>query len=59
MKNNFSILPLWGELRTVAKSEGYSEITTDGFHLTPNGHKLIANKWLETTSMFVSSSDRK
>ena len=59
MKNTLSFLPLWDELRTTAKSEGYSEITTDGIHLTPNGHKLIANKWLETTSMFVSSSDRK
>ena len=59
VKNTLSFLPLWDELRTTAKSEGYSEITTDGIHLTPNGHKLIANKWLEATSMFVSSSDRK
>ena len=59
VKNTLSFLPLWDELRTTAKSEGYSEITTDGIHLTPNGHKLIANKWLEATSMFVSSSGLK
>ena len=59
VKNTLSFLPLWDELRNTAKSEGYSEITTDGIHLTPNGHKLIANKWLEATSMFVSSSGLK
>lgn len=59
VKNTLSFLPLWDELRTTAKSEGYSEITTDGIHLTPNGHKLIASKWLETASMLVSSSGLK
>ena len=59
VKNNLSFLPLWDELRSAAKSEGYSEITTDGIHLTPNGHKLIASKWLETASMLVSSSGLK
>ena len=58
-KNNLLFLPLWDELRTAAKSEGYSEITTDGIHLTPNGHKLIASKWLEAASMLVSSSGLK
>ncbi len=57
--NQLNFLPLWEDLRSVAKAEGYSEITTDGIHLTSEGHQLIANKWLETAPPIVSSSFQK
>ena len=57
--NNLHFLPLWKDLLHAAKSEGYSEITIDGIHLTAEGHQSIANAWLEATSMLVSSSGLK
>ncbi len=44
-KNQLDFLPLWNLLLTTAKREGFSEVTTDGIHLTPFGHRLIADQW--------------
>lgn len=44
--NQLHFLPLWEELFSAAKKEGFSEITTDGIHLTSEGHKIIADRWL-------------
>ena len=44
--NNLGFLPLWENLQSIAKKEGYPEITTDGIHLTSEGHKLLADRWL-------------
>ena len=49
--NSLTFLPLWKDLRCAANSEGYSEITTDGIHLTPNGHRIIAQKWFHLHSL--------
>lgn len=43
---HISFLPLWEEFRSTAKKEGYSEITTDGIHLTAKGHQILADLWL-------------
>lgn len=58
-QNELSFLPLWEDLRKVAKAEGYSEITTDGIHLTAEGHQLIADKWMETAFPIVFSNCQK
>ncbi len=52
-------LPLWEDLKNMAKAEGYSEITTDGIHLTVQGHRLIADKWLEAASAIVFSNSQR
>ena len=44
-QNQLEFLPLWDLLLSTAKQEGFTEITTDGIHLTPSGHKLIADQW--------------
>ena len=38
-------LPLWENLLSTAKKEGFSEITTDGIHLTARGHKILTDYW--------------
>lgn len=43
-KLNHPFLSLQKELNQVAESTGYSSITTDGVHLTPLGHEIIAEK---------------
>ena len=45
-ENNLYFLPLWESLTAAAKTYGYSALTTDGIHLTPQGHELIATRWL-------------
>lgn len=44
--NGLFFLPLWTELLSASKKEGFSEITTDGIHLTSEGHKILADHWL-------------
>ena len=44
--NHVEFLPLWEDLLSTAKKEGFSEITTDGIHLTASGHKMITDHWL-------------
>ena len=44
-ENGLSILSLQDLLLSTAKQEGYGEVTTDGIHLTPYGHRLIADQW--------------
>lgn len=48
--NGIDFLPLWNPLLSAAKNEGYSEITTDGIHLTSEGHKILAELWLTNYS---------
>lgn len=43
--NHLDFLPLWDHLRSAALKEGYSEITTDGLHLTAEGHRIISDLW--------------
>lgn len=38
-------LPLWQMLSDAAKVSGFSALTTDGIHLTPYGHALVAKEW--------------
>lgn len=44
--NQLLFLPLWKDFLSVAQTEGYKKITTDGIHLTQTGHQLLANRWL-------------
>ena len=44
--NGLFFLPLWEDLLSAAKKDGFSEITTDGIHLTAEGHKIIAGHWI-------------
>ena len=39
-------LPLSDLLLEAGQAERYSAITTDGIHLTKEGHRLVANQWL-------------
>lgn len=43
-KLKYPFLSLQKELNQAAESTGYSSITTDGIHLTPLGHEIIAEK---------------
>ena len=43
---HLSFLPLWNKLSRLTEELGYSCITTDGVHLTQEGHQYIANLWL-------------
>jgi lysophospholipase L1-like esterase len=45
-ENHLFFLPLWKDLLSSAKHDGFSEITTDGIHLTAEGHKILAEHWL-------------
>lgn len=38
-------LPLWKKLSAAASVRGYADITTDGIHLTKEGHKILAEAW--------------
>ena len=51
-KNALSFLPLWEMLSAAAKEKGTSALTTDGIHLTPYGHSLLADKWLQFPKKF-------
>ncbi len=42
---HLTFLPLWDTLLEAAAKEGIDEITTDGIHLTQNGHRLLADAW--------------
>ena len=44
--NGLFFLPLWEDLLSAAKKDGFSEITTDGIHLTAEGHKILAGQWI-------------
>lgn len=44
--NGLFFLPLWEDLLSTAQKEGFSEITTDGIHLTAEGHKILADQWI-------------
>ena len=50
--NQLLFLPLWETLLTKANTTGFSEITTDGIHLTRSGHHLIAEHWLACAHSF-------
>lgn len=40
-------LPVWEKLKNAASSQGYAHITTDGIHLTAEGHQILADAWLQ------------
>ena len=44
--NGLLFLPLWDDLLSAAKKEGFSEVTTDGIHLTDEGHRILADHWI-------------
>ena len=46
-KYNLIHIPLWETMLQMAEKYGYDAITTDGIHLTTNGHSILADKWLE------------
>lgn len=43
-----TLIPLDGILNSKAINIGYDAITTDGVHLTSQGHALVADIWMET-----------
>lgn len=49
-------LPLWKSLNTAALEQEYSNITTDGIHLTKKGHQILAKSW-QLYYQSVASSD--
>ena len=44
--NRLDFLPLWSDLLSVAKKKGFPNVTTDGIHLTLEGHEFLASQWL-------------
>ena len=44
--NRLAFLPLWESLKNASAESGYAAITTDGIHLTEQGHQLLADTWL-------------
>jgi lysophospholipase L1-like esterase len=44
--NGLFFLTLWEDLLSATKKDGFSEITTDGIHLTAKGHKILATQWI-------------
>ena len=50
--NRLAFLPLWNVLLSAAKQEGFREVTTDGIHLTPSAHKILAEQWINTFNDF-------
>lgn len=38
-------LPLLEKLKSAASARGYAHITTDGIHLTGEGHQILADAW--------------
>ncbi|MGN0335775.1 MAG: SGNH/GDSL hydrolase family protein [Lachnospiraceae bacterium] len=43
--HDLAFLPLWDRLLQAADADGYDAVTTDGIHLTPVGHRIIADAW--------------
>ena len=46
-KYGITFLPLWDKLLAAADKHGMDVITTDGIHVTKQGHLVIAETWLE------------
>ena len=46
-KHGLTFVPLWDKLLETARTEGYDAITTDGVHLTPKGHHILADAWMK------------
>lgn len=47
LSNGAALLPLWENLQLAANKSGLSSVTTDGIHLTEEGHKIVAESWLD------------
>lgn len=45
-KYHLPYIPLQVKLTAMAKKQGYDQITTDGFHLTDQGHQILADQWI-------------
>lgn len=43
---HIAYLPLWEKLKEAANKYGYNGITIDGIHLTREGHRILADSWL-------------
>lgn len=46
-KYRLPVLTLHDFLNTHATQNGYEKITLDGVHLTPLGHRLLADRWIK------------
>lgn len=56
-QNQLSYILLWDRLLHAAKETSYSEITTDGVHLTDLGHAVIAQAWFEKLTEEIGELD--
>ena len=50
-------LPLHDFLNDAAEHRGYDAITTDGIHLTVEGHRLLAGRWMKAISRILTYSE--
>ncbi len=50
-------MPLQDFFQKAAQDMGYDAITPDGVHLTPLGHRLLAQRWMEETALFASANN--
>ena len=46
-RHRLQFVPLLKRLLEAASEDGYDAITIDGVHLTPKGHRILADAWLE------------
>lgn len=46
-KYHLGFVPLWDRLLEAARVEGYDAITIDGVHLTAEGHRILADAWMD------------
>lgn len=52
-KCNAMFVPLHDMLNEAAEESGYEKITTDGTHLTMEGARIVAEKWLTATANWL------
>lgn len=52
-KCNVMFVPLHDMLNEAAEESGYEKITTDGTHLTMEGARIVAEKWLTATANWL------
>lgn len=51
-KYSFPFLPLHDTLNQTAEEKGYDSVTPDGVHLTPLGHQILAELWIQKTKEY-------
>lgn len=57
-KHDALFVPLHDVLNEAAVAVGYDKITTDGTHLTIEGARIVAEKWLVETSNWLDKKDQ-